>query len=310
MNKKIFFYILILLGLFFFLKYPLFFMKNTSKNAPKINIRQKPTSTPSLKKTDIITTISTPYEVLRQWTLSPLRQKSITLTSGERDPEDNLLIARGVGKVILEKNGEFILQGDAPRLYVYDENRNQKWNNVEAVFYGMRVSESKSIQSQGFVIGARSEHQDVTDATPCLGRTYYGRLLYDGRAVFQKELIHEGAYSSNKPTENNKTKWDTPDGTMPYGIWIGVKFIVKTQSDGKSVKLELYKDLSQKGNWEKVAEYLDTGEWSQTDTNADIKSICGFPANKVLTDPGTSVFIRNDYIKEARYKEFSIKEIR
>ena len=178
----------------------------------------------------------------RVWNSKWLKEDTKTLYSGERDVFDPEFIARGDGMVIIQ-NGSAHLKGDAPRMYVYDELKEKKWNNVEVTVYAKRISESDLLSSQGIVIGARSNHQDASLSSPCQGSTYYGRLQYDGRAVFQKEVIHEGAYSSNKPTENNMAKWNTLDGTMPRNVWIGMKFIIKTQPDKKSVKLELYRDL-------------------------------------------------------------------
>ena len=198
-------------------------------------------------------------------------------------------------------------------MYVLDPIKSKKWNNVEVTVYAKRISESVVISTQGIVIGARSEHQDATKENPCLGRTYYGRLLYDGRAVFQKEVIHEGAYSVNKPEENNKATWDTTNGSLPRNKQVGVKFVVKTNFDEKSVKLELYRDLTdgdKGGTWEKIAENNHNGNWSQTDSGADVMAVCGYPESKILLDSGTSVFIRNDLVVEAQYKKFSIREIR
>lgn len=237
---------------------------------------------------------------------------AVILKSGESDPFDLEFVARGNGTVSIDGNGIAHFQGSSPRMYVLDPTKNKKWNNIEVTVYAKRISESSVISSQGIVIGARSEHQDATKENPCLGRTYYGRLLYDGRAVFQKEVIHEGAYSVNKPKENNKATWGTADGLFPRNKWIGVKFIVKTNSDEKSVKLELYRDLTdgdKGGAWEKITDYTDDGNWGQTDTNTNVKTICGYSANKVLLDPSTSVFIRNDKINDVEYKMFSIREI-
>lgn len=248
----------------------------------------------------------------RIWFAKWLDGNKRTLVSGQRDSFDPEFIARGNGTVSIDGDGVATLQGSAPRMYVYDSAKIKKWNNIEITVYAKRVSEFEIVSSQGIVIGARSEHQDATLQNPCLGATYYGRLLYDGRAVFQKEVIHEGAYSVNKPSESNKVKWGTADGVMPKNIWIGVKFIVKTNPDGKSVKLELYRDLTNGtdgGTWEKVAEYTDDGNWSQTNSGADVVKRCGYPANKVLLKPGTSVFIRNDKISNMQYKLFSIREI-
>ena len=248
----------------------------------------------------------------RAWAANWLNGKKRTILSGDRDPFDPRFIVRGDGSVSINGEGIAQLQGDAPRMYIYDSAKSEKWNNVEVTVYAKRISETGTMSSQGIVIGARSEHQDATPEAPCFGPTYYGRLLYDGRAVFQKEVIHEGAYSSNKPSENSKVKWETKNGTMPKNVWIGIKFIVKTNLDGKSVKLELYRDLTDGengGTWEKVAEYTDNGNWSQTDSGVNVVKKCGYPTNKVLLQPGTSVFIRNDKINNMQYKFFSIREI-
>ena len=248
----------------------------------------------------------------REWFANWHNGSARTLKSGQRDQYDNELIARGNGVVKLIGNGTVIISGDSPRMYVYDKDKKKKWNNVEVTVYAKRVSETESIASQGFVIGARSEHQDANEQNPCLGKTYYGRVLYDGRAVFQKEVIHEGAYSVNMPSENNKAHWKTVDGTLPKNIWIGVKFIVQTSRDKKSVKLQLFRDMTDGlngGKWEKLAEYVDIGSWSQTDTYANVKDKCGYGAGKLLVDPGTSVFIRNDLVGDVEYKKFNIREI-
>jgi hypothetical protein len=247
----------------------------------------------------------------RIWYSNWTKGYQVSLRSGERNPYDNNFIARGNGTISIAR-GIAHLQGDSPRMYVYDEKKEKKWGNVEVTVYAKRISELGIKSSQGFVIGARSEHQDANDTTPCLGRTYYGRLLYDGRAVFQKEVIHEGAYSINKPEKNNKAHWNTPDGSLPKNIWIGLKFIVRTNEDQKSVTLQLYRDLTDGkngGTWEKIAEFIDTGDWSQTDSGADVFAKCGYSAGKVLLDPGHSVFIRNDLVQDAQYKNFSIREI-
>lgn len=248
----------------------------------------------------------------RTWYANWSNNISRTLRSIQRDPSDQGFVARGNGSISINGMGIATLEGESPRMYILDPSGEKKWNNVEVTVYTKRVSESGVTSSQGIVIGARSEHQDATMENPCLGATYYGRLLYDGRAVFQKEIIHEGAYSINKPKENNKAVWNTKDGTMPFNVWVGVKFIVKNNPDGKSVKLELYRDLTDGengGTWEKVAEYTDSGDWSQTDSGADIMKKCGYLANKVLLDAGKSVFIRNDMVKDVEYKLWSIREI-
>lgn len=279
-------------------------------------ILPKPTVTPATAtSTGAIDGIAMLYptkESGRVWYAKWSRKNAKTLESGESDPLDPEFVSRGDGAVHIQGDGTVHLEGDAPRMYVLDPAKKKKWNNVEVTVYANRISEYGPTSSQGIVIGARSEHQDATEGSPCFGATYYARLLYDGRAVFQKELIHEGSYSRNKPSENNKVDWNTSDGSLPLNVWVGVKFIVKTNPDQKSVKLELYRDLTDGkngGTWRKVAEYIDRGDWAQINPGIDVMKICGYPANKIFLSPGSSVFIRNDEIRDAEYKLFSVREI-
>ncbi len=248
----------------------------------------------------------------RTWVANWDNSISRTILSGKRDPQDAEFIVRGNGTATIDGNGIAHLSGASPRMYIYDALKQKKWKNVEVTVYAKRVAESGVKSSQGFVVGARSEHQDANDAMPCLGRTYYGRLLYDGRGVFQKEVIHEESYSVNKPSANNKVAWNTASGTLPYDVWVGMKFVVKTNSQGKSVRLKLYRDLTNGkngGTWENIATYDDVGGWAQINSGVDVKSRCGYNADKILLDPGTSVFIRNDEVSDVQYKNFSIREI-
>ena len=231
------------------------------------------------------------------------------LDSGTRDPYDSDFIARGNGNVEIDGNGVAIFEGDSPRMYVYDDLQNKKWSDVEVTVYSKRVSETGTKSSQGIVIGARSEHQNVTDENLCSASTYYGRLLYDGRAVFQKEMIHGEESSVNMPEENNLALWNNPNNSFPFEQWIGLKFIVKNNEDKKTVTLELYRDLTDGfngGTWEKVAEYTDIGDWLSVNNKSEG---CDENMQNVLLKPGTSVFIRNDLVKDVEYKKFSIREI-
>jgi len=228
--------------------------------------------------------------------------------SGERDPNDIEFIVRGDGEVIIDGNGVAKMNGETPRMYVSDPARIKKWNNVEVTFYAKRVGEFLKLSYQGFVVGTRSEHQDVTDETPCLGKTYYGRMTYDGRITFQKEIVHHVSYSDTQP-EPPLYAWNTPDKQLPKDQWVGIKFIVRTVDNDRHVNLQLYRDMTDGangGSWDKLIEYTDAGGWQQQ--GSDI-ACPGSTPDEVLLDPGTSTFIRNDGIEEAQYKWFSVREI-
>ena len=219
------------------------------------------------------------------------------------DTEDSQFHAKGDATVSIDGQGVATIRGEIARMYVFD--RGLTWCNVEVTFYGMRICETGHAGIQGLVVGARSEHQDASDAHPCPGTAYYGRLLYDRRAHFAKELSHK-AYGPNLPN-NDKIPWEGRE-EMPRDRWIGFKFIVRNFDHDTKVRLCLYRDLTggeNGGDWELVARATDEGNWLVP----DIPQQCGYPPGLVLTRPARSVFIRNDAIREAKYKWFSIREV-
>ena len=135
--------------------------------------------------------------------------------------------------------------------------------------------------------------------------TYYGRMLYDGRVTFQKEIFHP--QSSNPMPDPPIYPWNSPDKELPRNQWIGFKFIVRT-IENDHVNLQLYRDMSDGldgGDWEKLIEYTDTGGWEAYSNFACPEST----PEEILLDPATSTFVRNDGIADAQYKWFSVREI-
>ena len=229
------------------------------------------------------------------------------LTYGQRDPYDGIELT-GDGTLQVEgEDGIATASGNAPRIRVVDLD----FNNTEITFYGKRVSESEEISYQGFVVGGRSKH--YTDDT-CYVNTLYSRFTYDGRVSFEKEIFHgEGEQAQYPLFEEPKYIWPTDpndaDG-IPFDQWIGMKFVIRTLDDGEGpyVLLEVYRDLTDGqngGDWEKVLEYKDIGDWY---VDAP-EGICdNYPHNKIILIPGF-VFIRNDFVDDVQYKKFSIREI-
>jgi hypothetical protein len=243
----------------------------------------------------------------REWLSSWENKIARTLKTHDTDPYNTEMMFNGNGKIFIDGNGTATISGKSPRIYVFDKSK-PKWDNVEITFYAKRLSEIEKISHQGFVAGARSEHQDV-EVDPCKGKTYYGALLYDGRVGFQKEMIHDQLYSKRFP-ENNKLTIFNESKEVPREVWIGMKFVVFTV--GNKVKLELYVDLTDGkdgGEWKKITEFLDDGKEIIFDSSKNIKNKCGHGVDKIFVDPGTSVFLRNDGIKSAEYKKFSVREI-
>jgi hypothetical protein len=163
----------------------------------------------------------------RVWSSTWDNGHSRSLNSGQRDPYDSQFVVRGdvdpTRLIRIDGQGTATLAGAYPRLYVYDLQQAQKWRNVEVTFYAQRVSETGVTSSQGFVARVRSEHQN-TDITPCAGQAYYGRMLYDGRINFQKEVAYEKYFSTNQPSESSMAGW--PGGTqLTPNLWVGYKLV-------------------------------------------------------------------------------------
>lgn len=247
----------------------------------------------------------------REWYSNWDNGKVRTLLSGERDPYNSELVARGDGTVKIDGLGIATMSGNSPRMYVYDVQKSKTWTNTELTFYAKRISETKTLSYQGFVAGSRTNHQDA-HIDPCLGAGYYGRMLYDGRINFQKEIVHHGAYSETRPGPDLSTWWSTPDKTLPKNTWVGYKFVLKTVDGGQNVKLELYRDLTDGkdgGDWKKLMEYTDKGGWGQYESGLDVQKTCGIPEDAKVLWSGVSAFIRNDAVSSVQYKMFSIREV-
>lgn len=211
-----------------------------------------------------------------------------TLEFGDRDPDDDAVEFTGIGEAEITGDGYLVLTGDAPRYRVLDP----KFENVNITFSAKRIDEDRDLSYQGFTIGARSQHE--TD-DKCPVNTYYGRLTYDGRVSFEKELFHnEGTVAIYPPPSEQITLFE--DG-VPENRWFDISFIVRTINNGTSVLLQFYLDH------ELVLEYEDRGNWY---VNAE-EGICdNYPHNKIILSPGFT-FIRNDGLGEAQYRGLTIQ---
>ncbi len=230
----------------------------------------------------------------REWFSNWDNGVSRTVNSGQRDPYNSELIARGNGRVEIDGNGIARLIGTQPRMYVYDAPQLKKWDDIELTFYGRRVSESGTSSSAGFMAGVGDHH--IQNLGDCNVNTYYAGMRYDGRMLFIKEIDHYD--TSNAATTR-------PWSGVPRNEWVGFKAII-SQVGPNSVNLQLYRDMTNGlngGTWEKMTEYTDSGGWS-------VGAKChGGSSNEVLTGASGSVFIRNTLVSNAEYKWFSVREI-
>lgn len=291
--------------------------ESNNNNHTSKSIRISDNKLDAFRIEEIYPTKSNGTEWYSKWDNRKLR----VLQFGERDPYDPQFILRGEadGMVKIDGNGTATVLGSAPRLFVYDDAKQKKFENLEITFYGKRISEITNPTWQGLIAGGRSEH---IDNFPCNGRTYYGRMTYDGRMTFEKELFHGVGDDAFYPVEPDPAPqpWNTPDNILPKNKWIGFKFIIRSIENGTAVNLELFRDMGDSGtsgsnrtikggDWHKVLEYTDDGNWSVVKPQSALPPQCrATPANKILFDPGF-VFIRSDEVQQVQYKKFSIREI-
>jgi hypothetical protein len=176
------------------------------------------------------------------------------------DPDDPWFDTRhGNGTYAIDGNGLLAAKGDMVRMYVLDPAKKVEWNeNLEITVYIRRIGETKTLSYSGLQIFARTNHGAIgnEEKNLCDDRGYGAKVTVDGRWEFEKEIRH-GADAGYSGGESVK-----PWKELPKDKWIGVKFILRTQTAAKHVRLELYRDLTEGeagGQWEKIVEDVDSG---------------------------------------------------
>lgn len=198
-----------------------------------------------------------------------------------------LMVAHGQGSVT---PGEqyYKLAGSAPRMYMYEPQRAPIWKNVECTCYYNLVSGSTTSYA-GFVMGGRSRHE----AGGSTALAYYLKHHYTSKKFYlMKEQEHGG--SGNRGYTDNASS--SPTSPINRNTWYGAKLVVQTSKDGRSVRLQGYKDDTggaNGGDWKKLTEKIDSGNWNSFPPFFD----------------GTSCMYRTDGVTDFRYKWFSVRTI-
>ncbi|HEY6723769.1 MAG TPA: hypothetical protein VI197_07040 [Polyangiaceae bacterium] len=227
----------------------------------------------------------------------------ITSRTDENDPLE-ISGMRGTGTLEVTGDGELVMGGSQPRIYIYPSDAGP-WRDIEVTVYYQRVDDAATGYA-GLVVGARSGPEGHGD-DPCDAHTYYSRLRHDGATDFEKELQHSP--SSTRSRVDPEEVWP-PDGDLPFDTWIGWKYVIYNLPDGEGVKLESYRDMTEGedgGNWELLNETVDDGGWF-VDTDCDEHDPEGGESDMIQLEGGTT-FIRNTDVTEARYKWVTVREI-
>jgi hypothetical protein len=242
-----------------------------------------------------------------EWTSAHWDGDAYSIT-GRTDANDPLGISgmRGTGTLEVTGDGELVMGGSQPRIYIYPGDAGP-WQNLEITAYYQRVEDSATAYA-GLVIGARSGPEGHSSGTECDAHTYYARVRNDGAFDFEKELEHPA--SATQSRIDPETAWP-PDGEVPFDTWIGFKFVIYNLATPNTVKLEAYRDLTNGengGTWEKVNETTDDGGWFVETTCSEHEPNGDGESELVVTDGGTT-FIRNTEVTEARYRWVTVREI-
>lgn len=252
----------------------------------------------------------------------------------DNDEFDSELVFRGDGEYTIfgvngDRAGQMQVEGVCPRIYVRSTaseavpppGDGPLWNNVEVTFYALSTGGSGESYA-GLEAVVKTNH--IPDSWAATTSGYGGRVLFDGRVDFEKEVMHT-------PNTNVRTQPVYPWGSntkLPLNKWIGYKFLARNCENDSKVRLELYTDTSlfdqgaianpaappSGGAWKLVHSYTDDGKWS---TGYGVRPAynSGKPEYKAeyaapLTWPNWSVYLRTDALQGPQYyKWFSVREV-
>lgn len=253
-------------------------------------------------------------------------QRTLTWDTYSSDPG---MVFRGDTNAIVygsagTRAGQMQITGDAPRIYIRDSGTEAippldsvlKWNNVEVTFYAYSTGNS-GVGWAGLESVVKTNH--LPDSWDCATRGYGGRMLFDGRLDFEKEVSHPSGINVQQSLGN----WS---GGLPLNRWIGFKMVARNVDSNTHVRLELYRELSignvvnpsapaGGGNWELLGTYTDTGTWSTGFGSCTAQSTWdnGHTDRSLpLTWANWSVYLRTDGITASipqYYKWLSVREV-
>ena len=167
------------------------------------------------------------------------------------------------------------------------------WKNFEMTMY---AKVNKAGSDDNFApYGRGGRHTGGGYPEGCEGSAYKGDVFFSGKVRFAKEQWHVSYVFTDYKTGTSSIK----------GKWIGFKFVLYNfQLNGKTaVKMELYLDKNNDGNFVKVDESVDKGGWGNTGGE------CNGAPDQIITWGGPIATFRWDTATDVDFKNLSVREI-
>jgi hypothetical protein len=168
------------------------------------------------------------------------------------------------------------------------------WTNFEVTFYAefMAVNSNSEIA----IFGRSGRH---VRGRPCEGTYYKATIAANGNVKCDAKHWHPGGLDVLEPRAGALGDLELTR--------IGIKFIVFTNKDGRTVALKLLVDMAGNNTWTQVFYIIDDGSLSSS--NSFVR--CGDETTKVITwgGPIIGVEVRNFPINGVAIDKWSVREI-
>jgi hypothetical protein len=178
------------------------------------------------------------------------------------------------------------------------------WKNVEITGYlklnrqgGDVRGNSGALVGGHFTLYARGGKHTGFGASQggCEGTSYHADWAYDGTTRFAKEQWHVSYVFTPYKSATDSI----------IGKWVGFKMIIYNiqQNGTTAVKMEIWVDPNDDGNWVNVNNFADSGGWGKDGGE------CGGAPDQIISWGGPIVTYRWDNSPDVDIKDFSVREI-
>ena len=177
------------------------------------------------------------------------------------------------------------------------------WKNVEITGYLKLNSQGGDVRGHsGSLVGGHytliargGKHTGFGAPDGCEGASYHTDWAYDGGTRFAKEQWHVSyVFTPYQPSTDSI-----------IGKWVGFKTIIYNiqQNGTTAVKMEIWVDPNDDGNWVNVNNFVDSGGWGKKGGE------CGGSPDQIITWGSPIITYRWDNSPDVDIKDFSIREI-